>query len=40
MVAVEPAGYVEVWASSPPQLSFDGRVLQVFGFADVHTELA
>lgn len=36
-MAVEPAGYVEVWASSSVQLSFDGRVLEVLGFADVHT---
>ncbi|MFB2598203.1 hypothetical protein ACEXQE_10455 [Herbiconiux sp. P17] len=30
------AGPVEVWASDSTLLSFDGRVLEVFGFADVH----
>lgn len=37
---VEPVGYVEVCASCSVQLSFYGRVLEVLGFADVHTWLA
>ncbi|MFB9314645.1 hypothetical protein [Nocardioides plantarum] len=33
---MEPTGRLEVWASENALLSFDGRVLEVFGFADTH----